>query len=72
MQREDEKAAEIVKKRRLAAKGIKERADGKPVDPLEGASSLDPDEKNPSPAKPDERQAEIAERAVIAQMGLKR
>ena len=32
-QDEKQKAEEIVKNRRLAAKGLKERSDGKPVDP---------------------------------------
>lgn len=47
MKTEEEKAEEILKKRRLAAKGLKEREDGKPVDPLEDMSSLDPDDKRP-------------------------
>lgn len=45
MKSDAEKAEEVLKKRRLAAKGLKEREDGKPVDPLEDASSLDPDDK---------------------------
>jgi hypothetical protein len=45
MKTDEEKAAELLKKRRLAAKGLKERGDGKPVDPLEDATSLDPDDK---------------------------
>jgi len=45
MKTDQEKAEEILKKRRLAAKGLMERADGKPVDLLEDATSLDPDDK---------------------------
>jgi hypothetical protein len=42
---DEEKAVELLKKRRLAAKGLKERPDGKAVDPLEDMTSLDPDDK---------------------------
>lgn len=45
MKSEKEKAEEVLKKRRLAAKGLKERGDGKPIDPLADAGSLDPDDK---------------------------
>ncbi|MBN9022270.1 MAG: hypothetical protein J0H08_09290 [Rhizobiales bacterium] len=45
MKSDDEKAEEILQKRRLAAKGLKERGDGKPVDPLADMTSLDPDDK---------------------------
>lgn len=45
MRTDAEKADELLKKRRLAAKGLKEREDGKPVDPLEDITSLDPDDK---------------------------
>ena len=45
MRSDAEKAEELLKKRKLAAKGLKERADGKPVDPLAEITSLDPDDK---------------------------
>lgn len=67
-----EKAEEVVKKRRLAAKGLKERRDGKPVDPLADADSLDPDDKDMTPNSPDERQEEIADAAIAGQLGLRR
>jgi hypothetical protein len=35
MQSDEEKAEDIKKKRRLAAKGLAERKDGKPIDPME-------------------------------------
>lgn len=72
MKTEDEKADEILKKRRLAAKGLKVRADGKPVDPLADMDSLDPDDKDPSAGPPGERQEEIADAAVAGQIGLRR
>lgn len=72
MQSDSEKAEEILKKRRLAAKGLKERADGKPVDPLEDMDSLDPDDKDPTPDTPEEREEEIASAAVAGQLGLRR
>ena len=66
MLNDHEKAEEVRKKRRLAAKGLKERPDGKPVDPLEDMTSLDPDDKDVTPAKPEERE-EIADAAVAGQ-----
>jgi hypothetical protein len=72
MQSEDEKAEEILKKRQLAAKGLKERPDGKPVDPLADINSLDPDDKDMTPDDPDERQKEVAERAVPVAAALRR
>jgi hypothetical protein len=68
---DDEKAEEILKKRRLAAKGLKERPDGKPVDPMEDYDSLDPDDKDPTPDDPEIRQGEIA-RAAVAAAAIKR
>ena len=69
---EKEKAEEILKKRRLAAKGLKERGDGKPVDPLEDIESLNPDDKDPTPDEPEERQQEVAERAAVAGPALRK
>ena len=45
MKSDKEKGAEIIRKRRLAAKGLEERGDDKPVDPLADAESLHPDDK---------------------------
>jgi len=45
MKSDKEKGEEILRKRRLGAKGLKERGDGKPVDPLADAESLDPVDK---------------------------
>ena len=73
-QDEKQKAEEIVKKRRLAAKGLKERSDGKPIDPLADAGSLDPDDKRLSPEHPEdteERGEEIAERSLPVAAGLR-
>jgi hypothetical protein len=69
---EKQKAEEIIKKRRLAEKGLKERSDGKPVDPLEDIESLDPDDKDMTPDEPEERQKEVAERAAVAGAALRR
>src|SRR6266536_5933725 len=63
---ERKKAKEILKKRRLAAKGLEERGDGKPVDPLEDMDSLDPDDKRPLPEDTEEREKEVADRALPA------
>ncbi|HZP20380.1 MAG TPA: hypothetical protein VFB16_09235 [Bauldia sp.] len=59
-----EKGEEILKKRRLAAKGLKERADGKPVDPLADATSLDPDDKRTRPLDPEEKEDDLAVREL--------
>ena len=72
MLNDHEKAEEVREKRRLAAKGLKERPDGKPVDPLEDMTSLDPDDKDVTPAEPEEREEEIADAAVAGQIGLRR
>lgn len=72
MKTDDEKAEEILKKRRLAAKGLKVRADGKPVDPLADMDSLDPDDKDPTADPPEQREEEIADAAVAGQLGLRR
>lgn len=66
-----EKAEEILKKRRLAAKGLEERGDGKPVDPLEDIGSLDPD-ADLQPGEPEELQEKVAERALPAGIALRR
>jgi hypothetical protein len=68
MQSEEEKAEEILKKRRLAAKGLKERADGKPVDPLEDMTSLDPDDKTLEADPLDEPAADVAKAAALARV----
>ena len=65
MKDDQEKAEEILKKRRLAAKGIKERADGKPVDPLADMDSLDPDDKTMTAETPQEKAEDAADRGVL-------
>ena len=69
---ERDKAKEVLKKRELAAKGLKERGDGKPVDPLADIESLDPDDKRTEPVDVDEREEEIAERALPGAMAVRR
>ncbi len=61
---EKEKGEEILKKRRLAAKGLKERADGKPVDPLADVTSLDPDDKRTKPLDPAAKEDDLAVREL--------
>jgi hypothetical protein len=63
---EKQKAEEILKKRRLAAKGLKERPDGKAVDPLEDIQSLDPEDKDMSPDTPEKEMEEATDRATVA------
>lgn len=68
MKTDDEKAEELLKKRRLAAKGLKERGDGKPVDPLEGMTSLDPDDKTLDADPVEEPEPDIARAAALARL----
>ncbi len=71
-QDEKRKAEVIVKKRRLAAKGLKARSDGKPVDPLADVESLDADDKRPLPEDTEAQEEEIAGRALPAAAALRR
>ena len=72
MKDDDEKAAEILKKRRLAAKGLAERKDGKPIDPLEDVGELDPDNDIDAPLTPEEKQKRLAASSAVIGLGLKR
>jgi hypothetical protein len=72
MRTEKEKAEEILKKRRLATKGIEERGDGKPIDPMEDAGKLDIDSDADRPESPEEKEAEIARRGLAAGLAMKR
>jgi hypothetical protein len=69
-QSEDDKAAEVLKKRRLAAKGLKERRDGKPVDPIEDAAEPDGDPERPESAE--EKRERIAGAAIAGSALLRR
>jgi hypothetical protein len=71
MQTDKEKAEEILKKRRLAAKGLKERGDGKPVDPMEDIGTLDIDNDPDDADTPEEKEREIALRGAAATAALK-
>lgn len=66
MKSDEEKAEELLKKRKLAAKGLKARGDGKPVDPLEDAASLDPDDKTLEVEAGGEPEPDLARAAALA------
>jgi hypothetical protein len=68
MKTDDERAEELLKKRRLAAKGLKERGDGKPVDPLDDMTSLDPEDKAPEVDPLAEPEPDIARAAALARV----
>lgn len=68
MKSDEEKAEEILKKRRLAAKGLRERADGKPIDPLEDMTSLDPADKRPAVDPDEEPVVNTAKAAALGQV----
>jgi hypothetical protein len=64
MKDDAEKAAEIEKKRRLAAKGLAERKDGKPIDPM-ADDALDPADEHDKPLTAEEKKAESVRVAAI-------
>jgi hypothetical protein len=68
MKTDEEKAEELLKKRRLAAKGLKERGDGKPIDPLEDMSSLDPDDKTLEVDPVEEPEPNLARAAALGRL----
>ncbi len=70
---EDEKAKaeELLKKRELAAKGLKERSDGKAVDPMDEDGLPDIDNDPDRPLTPEEKERQIADAAVVG-LGLRR
>ncbi len=72
MKNDREKGEEILEKRRLAAKGLKERADGKPVDPLADIDSLDPDDKDMTADTPEEKEGEVARRLTVGGIAMSR
>lgn len=72
MQTEKEKADEILKKRRLAAKGLAERKDGKPIDPMEDIGTLAIDQDPVEPESVEEKEADIAARALAIGAGMGR
>jgi hypothetical protein len=72
MQSDEEKAQDIKKKRRLAAKGLAERKDGKPIDPMEDVGSLDIDTDANRPETPAEKQEDVAKRGFAVGLGMKR
>jgi hypothetical protein len=68
MKTDEEKAEELKKKRRLAAKGLKERDDGKPVDPLEDMTSLDPDDRTREVDPLEEPEPNLARAAALGRV----
>lgn len=72
MQNDNDKAREVQKKRRLAAKGLKERKDGKPIDPMEDVGTLAIDTDADDPETPAEKEREVARRGLAFGLGMKR
>ena len=72
MRSDKEKAEEIRKKRRLAAKGLKERKDGKPIDPMEDVGTLKLDTDPEQPETPAEKDRDLAQRGIAIGLGMKR
>lgn len=72
MPSDKDKAEEILKKRRLAAKGLKERKDGKPIDPMEDVGSLATDTDPDQPESPEEKERDVAVRGLGIGLGMRR
>ena len=62
MKTDRERGEEILKKRRMADKGLNVRKDGKTVDPAEDAGSLDIDKDPERPETTAEKEGEVAQR----------
>ncbi len=69
---DEEKAREIEKKRRLTAKGLEQRKDGKPIDPMEDVGTLEIDTDADDPETPAEKQEDVAKRGFAIGLGMKR
>ena len=72
MKTDKEKGEEILKKRRLAAKGLEERRDGKPIDPMEDVGKLTIDNDADDPESTAEKEDDVADRGLALGLGLKR
>ncbi len=72
MQNDNEKMREVLKKHRLAAKGLKERKDGKPIDPMEDVGTLAIDTDADEPQTTAEKEQEVARRALAIGLGMRR
>lgn len=70
MKTDRQRGEEILKKRRMADKGLNGRRDGKPVDPAEDAGSLDIDPVRPKTMT--EKEKEIARRGLAGGLSVKR
>ncbi len=72
MKTDKEKAEEILKKRRLAAKGLEERKDGKPIDPMEDVGKLTIDNDADDPETTEEKEKQVANRGLGIGLGFRR
>jgi hypothetical protein len=67
-----QKEEEIRRKRRLAAKGLKERKDGRPIDPMEDTGKLALDTDPDEPETAEETEAKVARNAAALGFALRR
>jgi hypothetical protein len=72
MKTDRERGEEILKKRRMADKGLNVRKDGKPVDPAEDAGSLDIDKDPERPETTAEKEGQVARRGIAGSLLAKR
>ena len=72
MKTDKEKAEEVMKKRALAAKGLAERKDGKPIDPMQDVGTLDIDMDADQPETTAEKEGEVAHRGLVGGLAIKR
>jgi hypothetical protein len=62
-----DKAEQVLRKRRLAAKGLKEQPGGRAIDPMENFDPLDESATNA-----DKTEREVAERTAVASIVTRR
>jgi hypothetical protein len=72
MKTDKERGEEILKKRRMADKGLNVRKDGKPIDPAADAGSLDIDKDPVRPESTAEKEGEVARRGIAGSLLAKR
>jgi hypothetical protein len=71
MKTDKQKAQEILKKRRLAAKGLEERKDGKPIDPMEDVGTLAIDSDADEPETTEQKERDVANRGFAIGLGFR-
>ena len=67
-----DKGDEILKRRRLTAKGLLVRSDGRPIDPMDAFHTVDPYDKGLAPVDPEDGEKRVAERVMPVAAALRK